>query len=87
MLKARSDAAARNKMLNSTSTCTGTDVAGVINQTCATVYAESTSTDPTYYNGFSAGEIVQISLDFLIFTTICVIAYHVLFRKFKIKNQ
>ena len=26
--------------------------------TCATIYGQSTSTDPSYYNGFTYGEIV-----------------------------
>jgi hypothetical protein len=74
-------------MTNSTTTCSGTDIAGAIAQNCTTVYGESTSTDPTIVNGFSAGEIV-ISVDlFLILTVLSAIAYLLYFRRVKIKNQ
>jgi hypothetical protein len=39
--------------------------------TCVTLYGQSTSTDPSYYNGFTYGEIV-ISV-FLLILTIAVI--------------
>jgi hypothetical protein len=75
------------KMLNSTTTCSGTDSGGVIAQTCMTEYAQSTSTDPTFYYGFSQGEIVLIVMSVLIWAVGMVLTYHVLFRKIKIKNQ
>ena len=43
-------------MLNSTSTCLAPDASGTI--LCSTIYAQSTSTDTSYYNGFTYGEIV-----------------------------
>jgi len=75
------------KMINSTTTCSGTDAAGVTTQNCVTQYGQSTSTDPTFYNGFSGGEIMISFFLFLNFAVCCVIAYHILFRKIKIKNQ
>ena len=86
-LKARGSGAAPTKMISSTSTCTGTDVAGVIQQTCSTQYAQSTSTDPTIYNGFQAGEIVVIVELFLFLFLGAILTYHVIFRRIKIKNQ
>ena len=50
-------------MLNSTSTCSGPDASGTI--LCSTIYAQSTSTDPSYFNGFSYGEIVLSTFSFL----------------------
>ena len=38
--------------------------------TCATVYGQSTSTDPSYYNGFTYGEIIIST--FLLIITIAV---------------
>lgn len=74
-------------MLNSTTTCSGTAAAGITAQTCTTIYQESTSTDPTYVNGFTAGELVSSVMLFLILVTSMVLTYHVLFRRVKIKNQ
>lgn len=74
-------------MLNATTTCAGTDALGVINQTCSTTYAESSSTDQTFYNGFTAGEIVTNVQLFLLISVGMVIAYHILFRTIKIKNR
>ena len=70
-------------MINSTTTCSGIPGA----ETCATLYAESTSTDPTYVNGFTAGEIVIATMLFLNLAVLMVLTYHVLFRRIKIKNQ
>jgi hypothetical protein len=39
--------------------------------TCATIYGQSTSTDPSYYNGFTYGEIVIST--FLLITLIVVL--------------
>ena len=70
-------------MLNSTTTCedngSGTQ--------CFTLYGQSTSTDPTVVNGFPAGEIVIAVELFLLFMVASVVAYHLLFRRIKIKNQ
>ena len=74
-------------MTNSTTSCSGTDVAGVTSQTCTTQYAQSTSTDPTIVNGFSAGEIVIAVMLFCLLAVSMVLTYHVLFRRVKIKNQ
>jgi len=74
-------------MLNSTTTCSGTEHAGVINQTCTTTYGQSTSTDPTIVNGFSAGSIV-ISVELFLLLTVCMMGlYHLMFRRVKIRNQ
>jgi hypothetical protein len=70
-------------MLNSTTTCT----TGIGTENCTTVYAESTSTDPSYFNGFTYGEIVISSLLFLNLALISVVAYQIIFRRIKIKNQ
>jgi hypothetical protein len=75
------------KMTNSTTTCQGTDALGVTSQNCVTIYGQSTSTDPLFYNGFSAGEIMIVTFLFLNFSVLCVITYHLLFRRIKIKNQ
>jgi hypothetical protein len=74
-------------MLNSTTTCSGTDVAGITTETCVATYGQSTSTDPTIVNGFSSGEIVISVFLFSILMVLSVIAYHLLFRRVKIKNQ
>jgi len=74
-------------MLNATSTCSGTDLAGIINETCSTQYAQSSSTDQSFYGGFTAGEIVSIILLFSILMVGMVATYHLLFRRIKIKNQ
>ena len=71
------------KMLNSTTTCTGIPGA----ETCTTLYAESTSTDPTIVNGFTEGEIVIATILFMVLTVLMALTYHVLFRRIKIKNQ
>jgi len=86
MLRSKRGAMAprRAKMTNSTTTCVATDASGTI---CSTVYAQSTSTDPTFYNGFSVGEIVIVVELFLTFSVLCIGIYHLLFRKIKIKNQ
>ena len=70
-------------MLNATTTCNPA-ASGTI---CTTLYGESTSTDPTIVNGFTAGEIVISTLLFLIFALLIVIAYQIVFRRIKIKNQ
>ena len=70
-------------MINSTSTCT----VGVGTEQCSTVYAESTSTDPSYLNGFTYGEIVISSLLFLNLALLSVVVYQLIFRRIKIKNQ
>lgn len=72
-------------MINSTTTCTGTDVLGTINETCTTEY--ETSTSPLAFNGFTQGEIVMISIAFLVLITTMTILYHIKFRRIKIKNQ
>lgn len=74
-------------MINSTTTCSGTYDAGITAQTCATAYAQSTSTDPTVYNGFTAGEIVIVVMIFIQIALVSVLTYHLLFRRVKIKNQ
>lgn len=74
-------------MTNSTTTCSGSDIAGVISQTCSTSYAQSTSTDLTIYNGFSAGEIVISVMLFFVLMTAMVTTYHLMFRRIKIRNQ
>lgn len=55
-------------MLNSTTTCNPADASGTI--TCATEYGQSTSTDPSYYNGFTYGEIVLTTLCLFIFLVV-----------------
>ena len=84
-LKARSDTAALIKMQNSTTTCPAPDASGTTQ--CFTIYAQSTSTDPTIVNGFTAGEIVISVMLFLILMIASVFTYHILFRRIKIKNQ
>ena len=74
-------------MLNSTTTCAGTDVAGIIAQTCSTTYQESSSTDQTFVNGFTAGELVLSVMIFLILVSAMILTYHVIFRRVKIRNQ
>ena len=71
-------------MLNSTTTCQA-DASGTT--ACATLYGESTSTDSTIFNGFSAGEIVIAVELYLIFLVLCIATYHLIFRRVKIKNQ
>jgi len=78
-------------MYNATTTCsyaTSFDSGSwnLQSSTCQTLYGESTSTDQTFVNGFSAGEVV-ISVElFLVLIVAMVILYHVMFRRFKIKN-
>lgn len=74
-------------MLNSTTTCAGSDIAGVISQTCTTQYAESSSTDQIFYSGYTQGEIVINVFLFLQLALAAVVAYHLFFRRVKIKNQ
>jgi hypothetical protein len=71
-------------MTNSTTTCSAPDASTTV---CSTIYAQSTSTDQMVVNGFTAGEVVIITLLFLTFSVICIGIYHLLFRKIKIKNQ
>jgi hypothetical protein len=42
--------------------------------TCVTLYGESTSTDPSYYNGFTYGEIV-ISVLLLLITVVALYSF------------
>jgi hypothetical protein len=53
---------------------------------CVTLYGESTSTDPTIVNGFTAGEIV-ISIEiFIVMVVAMTILYHMMFKKIKIRQ-
>ena len=70
-------------MLDATTTC----IAVGSGTQCATIYAERTSTDPSYVNGFTYGEIVISTMLFLNLAVLMVLTYHVLFRRIKIKNQ
>lgn len=72
-------------MYNATTTCTGADASGTYQ--CETFYGQSTSTDQTIYNGFTAGEIVISTFLFSILMVLMVVSYHIIFRKIKIKNQ
>jgi hypothetical protein len=53
---------------------------------CTTIYGYSTSTDQSVVNGFTAGEIVLAVQLFLLLAVAMTILYHVMFRRFKIKN-
>lgn len=70
-------------MLDATTTCNPA-ASGTI---CTTLYSESTSTDQTFYNGFTAGEIVISSMLFMILAVLSVATYQLIFRRIKIKNQ
>ena len=70
-------------MLDATTTCSNV-ASGTL---CSTQYAESTSTDPSYINGFTYGEVVISTMLFLQLAVLMVLTYHVLFRRIKIKNQ
>ena len=70
-------------MLNATTTCQVNDSGTV----CLTQYGQSTSTDPTIVQGFTAGELVISTLLFITLAVISVLTYHVLFRRIKIKNK
>ena len=70
-------------MIDATTTCSNV-ASGTL---CSTQYAESTSTDPSFYNGFTYGEVVISSLLFLQLTLLSVVAYQLIFRRIKIKNQ
>jgi len=72
-------------MLNATTTCAAVNASGT--ETCVTVYAESPSTDPNYYQGFTAGELVTNVQLFLLLTIVMVATYHILFRTLKVKNK
>lgn len=56
-------------MTNATTTCGPADASGTI--TCATVYAQSSSTDPYFYGGFTYGEIVITAFLFVIMLVAC----------------
>jgi hypothetical protein len=69
-------------MINSTTTCSAAGSSTL----CTTLYAESTSTDQTIVNGFTAGEIV-ISVElFITMVVAMVILYHMMFKKIKIRQ-
>ena len=69
-------------MLNSTTTC----IAAPSGTQCTTLYGESTSTDPTFVNGFSAGEIVMSVEIFIVMVVAMVILYHMMFKKIKVRQ-
>jgi hypothetical protein len=75
----------RAGMNNATTTCFGADASGTYQ--CLTAYGRSSSTDPIIFNGFTGGELVISVMLFLVLVANMVAAYHIIFRKIKIKNQ
>jgi hypothetical protein len=71
-------------ILNSTTTCTGTDASGTI---CTTLYAADPSSTVATANGFTYGEVVISMFQFLTLLVLLSMAYHQKFRKIKIKNS
>jgi hypothetical protein len=68
--------------LDATTTCTG-DASG---STCITLYEANPSSTTADVNGFTYGEVVLIVNSFLTLMVVSVIAFHLMFRRTKIKN-
>ena len=60
------------------------DASGTI--LCSTIYAQSTSTDTSYYNGFTYGEIVLSTFSFLTLLLGAYAFFWFITKGFKIKQ-
>ena len=72
----------KKMILNSTTTC----AAAASGSICTTIYAPDPSSTIAASGGFSYGEIVGTVLEFLILIVVMSIAFHLKFRKIKIKS-